>query len=129
MQDRNLAPSFPMVDSIGIPTAATVGASGFRFIGIPIAMRIGARTDMFATYILQSEKDGSFYIGSTENLEARVAKHNKGYSRYTKTKLPWKLVYKEVYNTLSDAKKREYYLKSLKSKVVLEKLIKFGPIV
>lgn len=111
-----MAPSFPMVDSIGIPTTATVGASGLE-------------QNMFATYVLQSEKDGSFYIGSTENLDARLEKHNKGYSRYTKTKLPWRLVYKEEYNSLSEARKREYYLKSLKSKTVLEKLIKIGPIV
>jgi len=102
----------------------TIGASGLRFIGIPIVERIGARTsDMFATYILQSVKDNSYYIGSTENLVARIIKHNKGYSRYAKTKIPWKLVYKEEYNTLSEARKREYYLKSLKSKIAIEKLI------
>ena len=79
---------------------------------------------MIATYILQSHKDASYYIGSTEDLDVRVAKHNKGYSRYTKLKRPWKLVYREEYRTLSEAKKREYYLKSLKSKIVIEKIIK-----
>ncbi len=75
-------------------------------------------------YILQSEKDGRYYIGSTDNIEERVRRHNKGYSRYTKGKGPFKLVYKEDYNTRSEAKKREYYLKSLKSRIALEKLIK-----
>ncbi len=84
---------------------------------------------MFVTYILQSEKDGSYYIGSTSNIEKRLIKHNKGGSKYTKIKIPWVVVYKEMYNTLSEAKKREYYLKSLKSKVAIEKLINKGPIV
>lgn len=34
------------------------------------------------------------------------------------------LTYKEGYETRSEAKKREYYLKSLKSRDALEKIIK-----
>ncbi|HVZ67404.1 MAG TPA: GIY-YIG nuclease family protein [Patescibacteria group bacterium] len=37
---------------------------------------------------------------------------------------PFELIYKETYNTNSEAKKREYYLKSLKSRKAIEKLIK-----
>ncbi|MBI5045117.1 MAG: GIY-YIG nuclease family protein [Candidatus Levybacteria bacterium] len=83
----------------------------------------------FMTYILQSDKDGSYYIGSTDNLQKRLTAHNKGYSKYTKNKIPWNIVYKEEYETLSGARKREYYLKSLKSKIAILKLIKQGPIV
>ncbi|RJQ24694.1 GIY-YIG nuclease family protein [Candidatus Parcubacteria bacterium] len=78
---------------------------------------------MFTTYILKSEKDGRFYIGSTGNISERIIRHNKGYSKYTKGKGPYKLIYKEDYNTLAEAKKREYYLKSLKSKVAIEKIV------
>ena len=74
-------------------------------------------------YILQSKKDGKFYIGSTSNINRRIIAHNKGYSKYTKNKGPLERVYKEEYNTLSEAKEREYYLKSLKSKVAIQKLI------
>ena len=74
-------------------------------------------------YILQSEKSGKYYIGSTDNLEKRLIRHNKGYSKYTKNKGPFKIAYKEEFQTRSEAKKREYYLKSLKSKVAIEKLI------
>ncbi len=84
---------------------------------------------MYFTYVLKSEIDGSYYIGSTNNIENRLKRHNKGRSRYTKSKIPYILVYKEKYNTLSEAKKREYYLKSLKSKIAIEKLIKQGAIV
>ena len=78
---------------------------------------------MFTAYILQSEKNNKYYIGITGNIEQRILKHNKGYSKYTKGRGPFKLVYKEEYDSLSKAKKREYYLKSLKSKIVIEKLI------
>ncbi|MCL5969958.1 MAG: GIY-YIG nuclease family protein [Patescibacteria group bacterium] len=84
---------------------------------------------MYYIYILQSQKDNSYYIGSTTNIDNRIEKHNKGYSRYTKNKGPFNLVYKEGYNTLSEARKREYYLKSLKSRKAIEKLINHGPIV
>lgn len=84
---------------------------------------------MFFVYVLKSEQDSSYYIGSTNNISSRLLKHNKGYSRYTKTRVPWKLVYKEEYETLSEARKREFYLKSLKSRIAIEKLIIYGPIV
>ena len=78
---------------------------------------------MYITYILQSEKDGSYYIGSSDDLNKRLIRHNRGYSRYTKNRRPFKVVYKEEYNTRSEAKKREYYLKSLKSRLAIEKLM------
>lgn len=84
---------------------------------------------MFTAYILQSEKDSRYYIGSTDNISKRVVKHNKGHSRYTKGKGPFKLVYQEDYSTRSEAKKREYYLKSLKNRKAIEKIIKEGSIV
>lgn len=84
---------------------------------------------MFTTYILQSESDGKHYIGSTSDVDRRMTEHNKGHSKYTKNRGPFKLVYKEEYKTLSEARKREYYLKSLKSRVVIENLIEQGAIV
>lgn len=79
---------------------------------------------MFITYILKSEKNDKYYIESTGDINERIKKHNKGYSRYTKGKGPFKLAYKEEYDSLSKARKREYYLKSLKSRIAIEKLIK-----
>ncbi|MBP9815571.1 MAG: GIY-YIG nuclease family protein [Candidatus Levybacteria bacterium] len=78
---------------------------------------------MYFVYLLKSHKDGSFYIGSTGSIEVRLDKHNKGYSKYTKSKRPWTLIHKKEYATISEARKREYYLKSLKSKIAIEKLI------
>lgn len=110
-----MAPSFPMVDSIGIPMTTIIGASGLG--------------SMYFLYILQSRKDSSYYIGSTNNLENRLRKHNSGGSRYTKSRTPWKVVYSENFNKLSEARTREFYIKSLKSKRAIEKIIKLGAIV
>jgi putative endonuclease len=84
---------------------------------------------MYTAYVLQSSKNNKYYIGSTDNIDKRVIKHNKGYSRYTKGKGPFNLVYKENFQTRSEAKKREYHLKSLKSRIAIENLIKQGAIV
>ncbi|WP_424964245.1 GIY-YIG nuclease family protein [Ekhidna sp.] len=75
-------------------------------------------------YMLRSEKDRSFYIGYTSNLENRVKKHQLGYSRYTRTKRPWKLVYFETFDLKSEAIKRERFLKDQKNTTFYESLIK-----
>ena len=60
----------------------------------------------FYVYILQSMKDGSYYIGSTNNLEDRIERHNQGRSQYTKLRRPWKLVYSEELPDRSSAVRR-----------------------
>ncbi|MBN1986740.1 MAG: GIY-YIG nuclease family protein [Prolixibacteraceae bacterium] len=65
----------------------------------------------FTVYIIQSEKDDSFYIGFTSNIEQRLSYHNSGKSRYTSRKMPWRLVYTEEFSTRSEAVKRERFFK------------------
>lgn len=63
------------------------------------------------TYILQCA-DGTLYTGYTNNLAKRIETHNKGKgAKYTKNRLPVKLVYFEVYDTKQEAMKREYKIK------------------
>ena len=63
--------------------------------------------NMFFVYILQSQKDLSFYVGQTDNIERRIVEHNSSKNKYTKNKVPWKLVYKEFFVTRGEAMKRE----------------------
>ena len=77
-------------------------------------------------YILQSLKDGSFYIGYTHDLEARVKEHNEGSTRYTKQKRPWELVYQEEFISKSEAIKRELFLKRQRNTDFYKKLINNG---
>ncbi|WP_435222439.1 GIY-YIG nuclease family protein [Niabella hirudinis] len=62
-------------------------------------------------YILQSKKDGSFYVGQCEDLDRRMSRHFDGFSKYTAAKSPLILVYFEVLPSRSDAIKRERQVK------------------
>ncbi|MBK8983578.1 MAG: GIY-YIG nuclease family protein [Ignavibacteria bacterium] len=52
--------------------------------------------EKYFTYIIQSLKDESFYIGYTSNLEKRINFHNSGLSKYTSGRSA-KLVYFEEF--------------------------------
>ena len=58
-------------------------------------------------YILEC-CDGSYYVGSTKDLERRLSQHQDGIgSKYTSGRLPVQLVYCEEYDRVSDAFYRE----------------------
>ena len=77
----------------------------------------------FWVYIIQSDKDNSFYIGSTENLDRRLEQHNSGDSNYTRNKRPWNLVYSEIMETRSESLKREKFLKRQRNREFYKRLI------
>ncbi len=79
---------------------------------------------MFFIYILKSFTNGSYYVGSTKDISKRFNLHNAGLVKSTKRHAPWELVYKEEYRTLSRASRREMQIKSWKSKVAIERLVK-----
>lgn len=78
---------------------------------------------MFYTYILKSLNNSSYYVGSCEDINARFNLHNTRQVKSTKRYVPWELMYKEEYKTLSEARKRETQIKSWKKRVAIEKLI------
>ncbi|MFA4858111.1 MAG: GIY-YIG nuclease family protein [Candidatus Margulisiibacteriota bacterium] len=77
-------------------------------------------------YILESLKNGRYYIGATNNLEKRIQQHNNGQTKGNKYLAPFKLVYKEEFNGPAEARKREYYIKRQKSRKFIENLISMG---
>jgi putative endonuclease len=64
------------------------------------------------SYVLLSEKDGEFYIGSTGDLRVRLQQHNKGSVRSTSYRRPLRLIYYEGCLSADDARRRERYLKT-----------------
>ncbi|MBN1325386.1 GIY-YIG nuclease family protein [Candidatus Falkowbacteria bacterium] len=67
------------------------------------------------TYILKSIKqDNWHYVGSCNDLDERFKQHRKGSVRSTKSKRPLKIIYKEFYKTITEARKRKLFLKSPK---------------
>jgi putative endonuclease len=94
--------------------AATIKLAAFYF-------------SMHFTYILQPESTGRYYIGSTDNVERRVAQHNdpsyKGSKTTERFKGPWKLVYADSFQTRAEAMSREREIKSWKSRQAIHNLI------
>ncbi|MDI6740790.1 MAG: GIY-YIG nuclease family protein, partial [Candidatus Edwardsbacteria bacterium] len=61
----------------------------------------------FYCYILECA-DGSYYTGSTKNLERRLAQHQRGEgANFTRKHRPIRLVQCEVYPRVADAFLRE----------------------
>jgi len=67
---------------------------------------------LYYTYVIQSEIDHLNYIGWTDDLKARLAKHNSGLVVSTKKRKPFKLVYFEACMSKTKAIKREKYFKT-----------------
>lgn len=77
------------------------------------------------TYILECA-DGNYYTGWTTDLEARLAAHNAGVgARYTRGRLPVKLVYFECQPDQSSGQRREAAIKRL-TRQGKQKLIEAG---
>ena len=81
------------------------------------------RQCMYYVYILKSLKDSKYYIGSTSNVDARLAFHNAGLQRSTKHRIPFVLVLTETFSNRSQAEKREKQIKSFKGGEAFIKLI------
>ena len=63
--------------------------------------------------------DNSFYCGITTNIERRIKQHNgklSGGAKYTRSRRPCRLVYKEKAENRSSASKKEYWFKKLSRK-------------
>jgi putative endonuclease len=87
-------------------------------------------------YILFSEKLNKYYIGACIDIERRLYEHNIGHSKFTALgvpwvlqytePVPWVLQYTEPFETLQEAKKREQYIKKMKSRKYIDSLIAKG---
>lgn len=65
----------------------------------------------FFVYILRCA-DGTYYVGSTTDVAARVAAHNAGRGpRFTACRRPVTLVYSEPFGTMDQARQREIQIK------------------
>lgn len=81
-----------------------------------------ATTKQAFVYMLECG-DGSLYTGWTTDLEDRVKTHNSGQgAKYTRSRLPVKLVYFEEVDSRSTALKREAAIKKL-TRLQKEKLV------
>ena len=74
-------------------------------------MRVGSMT--YYVYVVRCE-DGSYYTGSTKDVERRFEQHRKGHgARYTRIHEPEEIVYVEEFASRGAAIRREREIKSL----------------
>ncbi len=78
---------------------------------------------MFYVYVLLSEKTGRTYVGSTDNIDRRLAQHNTGYSKSTRHGIPWRLPHVESFETRAEANQKERYHKTGKGREELQTML------
>ena len=69
------------------------------------------QNSIFFAYILRCA-DGTYYVGSTSDIVARLETHNAGRGpRFTACRRPVQLVYFEPFDAMEAARRREIQLK------------------
>jgi putative endonuclease len=82
----------------------------------------------YYVYILASERNGTIYVGVTNDIERRVEEHKNGIvDGFTKKYHVHQLVHYEKYDFIYDAIQREKCIKEWKRKWKLELIEKTNP--
>ena len=79
---------------------------------------------MYLVYILYSPSRNKYYVGSASEIAERLRRHNTNHSGFTGKALDWELKHTEEFTDKAAALKRERQIKSWKSRVKIEGLIK-----
>ena len=79
---------------------------------------------MYYTYILYSHSCDRYYVGHCADMDARLRRQNAGMVKSTRPYMPWELKHMEVFSSRAEASARESRIKSMKSRLYIEQLIK-----
>jgi putative endonuclease len=80
----------------------------------------------FYVYILYSPAADKFYVGQTNDLAARLNRHNAGFNTSTKPYIPWSLKLALLKSTRSEAMQLEKKLKHLSKARIRALIVKYG---
>lgn len=72
----------------------------------------GRYTLMYFVYVLQSLKTGEYYKGITNDIDRRMHEHFSGRSKFTKNKLPLRIIQVEICKDRKTAREMEKFFKS-----------------
>jgi predicted GIY-YIG superfamily endonuclease len=75
-------------------------------------------------YVL-SMNNWKYYIWSTTDLERRIIQHQKWYVKSTRLFIPIWLLYSRKYDTIKEARQKEYLLKKQKDRKQIEKFMQW----
>src|SRR5215203_4383636 len=77
---------------------------------------------MFHVYVLRSRRTSRRYVGSCEDLDERLRRHNLGHSKATRHGIPWTLIDSERFSSRTEASKKRAYYKSGRGRDELDQL-------
>jgi len=75
-------------------------------------------------YLIESIKNKKRYLGSTDNPSRRILEHNQGKCEATKYFLPWRCLIIINVDSLTEARRIEYYIKRQKEELTIKNVIK-----
>ena len=78
---------------------------------------------MYHVYILLNEVKTRTYTGVSDNVEARLQEHNKGRVKSSRLYRPYRVIYTEEFETLSEARQRERFYKSTTGRRRLKEIL------
>ncbi|MEM0518187.1 GIY-YIG nuclease family protein [Aequorivita flava] len=80
---------------------------------------------MHYLYIIHSDSLDKYYVGETPNVAIRLAQHNNHYfkTNFTKAANDWKFLLKYSCKSREEALFLEKFIKKMKSRVFIEKII------
>ncbi len=85
-------------------------------------------TKCYYTYILTNKRNGTFYVGVTNDIMRRVFEHKEGrIAGFTKKYGLKMLVYYEIYEDVRDAIHREKLIKKWRREIKIEAIEKINP--
>ena len=80
---------------------------------------------MFYVYVLRSLRNRKRYVGYTgKPPKEKLAEHNGGATRWTRSNGPFELVYHEEFDDARSARQRENFLKSGRSRQWLDEKVR-----
>ena len=89
---------------------------GYNLGNMGAAKKRKKKASAWVLYVLKC-RDNTLYTGITSDVSRRVHQHNNGTaSRYTRSRLPVKLIFSEPCRNRSQALKKEYAMKQLSRK-------------
>ena len=89
---------------------------------------IGGMERLYFVYIMASQKNGTLYVGMTNNIAARSTQHREGYgSIFTAANRVGRLVHAETFANVDDARLRERRLKRWNRQWKIELIEKANP--
>lgn len=121
-------PAFAGVSGLGSDASLSVAHPGFRRVERVGSLRRMGRWNPFFVYMMASGRNGTLYIGMTDDLINRVAQHkNKTFKGFTATYGVDKLVWYETHDTRENAFTRERQMKEWKRAWKIELIEQMNP--